>query len=135
MFISDGIFLLFILYLTNVWTLKPGFSITAFFYFSLGAYEAIKGNNIIVRSKQCIYLAFPISTFLLVFYLILYGSGIIWGTFVSRLYIIMFIPVLFAGLCADVGVSAYAGAISVPYATVGASVNTCGIYGSVYSMS
>lgn len=47
------ILFLFIAYVSRIWTLTPGFHITAFFYFSTGAYFALNGLNIV--SYACKY--------------------------------------------------------------------------------
>lgn len=48
----SGLFLLFIAYETRLWTQLPGFSITALFYFTLGAYFGIYEKNIVQFSYK-----------------------------------------------------------------------------------
>lgn len=49
-----GLLLLFAAYYLQIWIPLPGFSVTAFFYFSLGAYFSIEGKSIIgfVRANR-----------------------------------------------------------------------------------
>lgn len=60
-----GILLLFLAYISRIWTLLPGFSITAFFFYSLGAYFALNGMNIVSFVKRFKNLILPLAIFLL----------------------------------------------------------------------
>ena len=52
--------ILFVAYISRIWTLLPGFSITAFFYFSTGAYFALNKMNIIQFVEKYKLLFVPI---------------------------------------------------------------------------
>lgn len=56
-----GILLLLVAYLTNIWISVPGFSIAAFFFFSLGAYFAINNMNIVLFSRMRWLIFIPLS--------------------------------------------------------------------------
>lgn len=56
-----GVLLLSIAYLTNIWISTPGFSIAAFFFFSLGAYFAINNINIVLFSRKRWLTFIPLS--------------------------------------------------------------------------
>lgn len=47
-----GILFLFLAYVSRIWTLIPGFSITACFFYSLGAYFALNGINFVSFVKR-----------------------------------------------------------------------------------
>ena len=81
---------------TDIWTHKPGLSISAFFYFRLGAFEAINEHNLVVKSKQLARTAVPICAILFLLCIVLHNPDMIWGAIVKRLFIIIFIPVLFS---------------------------------------
>jgi len=59
-----GVLLLFAAYVTRIWILTPGFSITAFFYFTLGAYFAINGKNMVVFARHYCFVFIPVSLLL-----------------------------------------------------------------------
>lgn len=56
-----GILLLLVAYLTNIWISLPGFSIVAFFFFSLGSYFAINNMNIVLFSRMRWFIFIPLS--------------------------------------------------------------------------
>ena len=59
------IVVLFLAYVSRIWTLVPGFHITAFFYFTLGAYFALNGVNIIQFTNKYSIFFVPTSIVLL----------------------------------------------------------------------
>lgn len=61
-----AISILFVAYISRIWTLLPGFSITAFFYFSTGAYLALNKINIVQFVDKYKLLFVPICMILLV---------------------------------------------------------------------
>lgn len=74
-----GILFLFSAYISRIWTLLPGFSITAFFFYSLGAYFAINGINLISFVKRHHYIIIPIAILLLCACTIYDGTNTIIG--------------------------------------------------------
>ena len=66
---KSGLFIisiLFVAYISRIWTLLPGFHITAFFYFSTGAYFALNKINVIQFVDKYKLLFIPICIILLV---------------------------------------------------------------------
>lgn len=61
-----GIILLGLLYITNISPTVPGFGITAFFFFSLGAYFSLNKRNLIVFSRQAWLIFLTLSLILFV---------------------------------------------------------------------
>lgn len=59
-----GILVLFLAYISRIWPLIPGFSITAFFYYSLGAYFALNGKSFVGLVKRYRYFVLPIAIIL-----------------------------------------------------------------------
>ena len=60
---KSGLFIisiLFVAYISRIWTLLPGFHITAFFYFSTGAYFALNKINVIQFVDKYKLLFIPI---------------------------------------------------------------------------
>lgn len=60
------IVILFLAYISRIWTLLPGFSITAFFFFSLGAYFALNQLNIVAFATKYNKVFIPINIILLI---------------------------------------------------------------------
>lgn len=60
-----GIALLFLAYVSKVWISVPGFTIAAVFFFSLGAYLAVNGLNIVTIVKKSKYVHLPLTLILL----------------------------------------------------------------------
>lgn len=71
-----GILILFLAYISKIWILLPGFSITAFFFFSLGSYFALNKINIVTFSKRFKNI-FIISSFILLCICTAYDGSII----------------------------------------------------------
>lgn len=69
------VLVLFIAYISRVWTLVPGFNVTAFFYFSTGAYFALNELDIVSFARKFKYLFLPLSTMLLVITIIYDGPN------------------------------------------------------------
>jgi len=66
-----GILLLATLYYTRIWPIIPGFSITTFFFFSLGAYFSIFSKNMVISlrtGKFCWYFLATVSMLLTTYY-------------------------------------------------------------------
>lgn len=68
-----AILVLFVAYVTRLWPLLSGFSITAFFYFSVGAYFAVYRINIIAFVRRFGFYSLPFS--LLLFFPSVYYNG------------------------------------------------------------
>jgi hypothetical protein len=68
-----GILIWLILYVSNVWITVPGLSITAIFYFSLGAYLAINRYNIVTLVHRYKYVTLPVT--ILLYFIVCYYDG------------------------------------------------------------
>lgn len=79
--------LLFIAYISRIWTLQPGFHITAFFFFSTGAYLALNKMNIVQFSNRYKLLFLPTCFVLLVAATIFDGANTIIGQNIYPFYI------------------------------------------------
>lgn len=60
-----GVLFLFLAYISRIWTQFPGFSITAFFFYSLGAYFALNGMNLVLFVKRFKNFILPLAILLL----------------------------------------------------------------------
>ena len=69
------ILLLFLAFISRIWTQIPGFQITAVFFYSLGAYFSIFKVNIIHVINKTKYYFLPTSLILLVFLTIFYNNN------------------------------------------------------------
>lgn len=58
-----GILLLFLAYMSNFWVTWHGFSILAYFYFTLGAFFALNGNNMVFFARKYKYVFFVLYIF------------------------------------------------------------------------
>ncbi len=79
-----GIAVLFLASVSKIWTLLPGFSITAFFYFSLGTYFALNDINIIQFVKK--YKTFIVLCTMVLLILFCYAYGTILGSRIEPFY-------------------------------------------------
>ena len=78
---------LFVAYISRIWTLLPGFHITAFFYFTTGAYFALNRINIVqfVNNYKKYYL--PVCAILLIITIIYDGTNTIIGQNIYPIFI------------------------------------------------
>ena len=90
-----GIIFLFTAYITRIWIALPGFSISAFFFFSLGAYFALNNQNIIIFSRQYSKLCTLLSIILFLSCVWYDGNHTIIGANIIPLYIVCTIFLLF----------------------------------------
>lgn len=79
--------ILFVAYISRIWTLLPGFHITAFFFFSTGAYFALNKMNIIQFADKYRLLFIPFCIILLVASTIYDGAN----TFIGQNIYLLFI--------------------------------------------
>ena len=78
--------ILFLAYISRIWTSMPGFHITAFFYFSTGAYFALNKINIIQFSKK--YKIFIPACLILLFVTTIYdGTNTVVGQNIYPLFV------------------------------------------------
>ena len=87
---KSGLFfisILFVAYISRIWTQLPGFHITAFFYFSTGAYFALNKINIIQFVDKYKLLIIPICILLLVAATIYDGSNTVIGQNIYPLFV------------------------------------------------
>lgn len=79
--------ILFIAYISRIWTLLPGFHIAAFFFFTIGAYFALNKINIVLFADKYKHLFIPLSTILLIIITIYDGANTIIGQNIYPLFI------------------------------------------------
>lgn len=91
-----GVFLLFVAYVTRVWILVPGFSITALFYFALGAYFAINNRNFVRISRKYSHITIPLSILLFILCVYYDGTRTIIGDNLMRFYVVTTVFVSFS---------------------------------------
>jgi surface polysaccharide O-acyltransferase-like enzyme len=87
---KSGLFIisiLFVAYISRIWTLLPGFHITAFFYFSTGAYFALNKINVIQFVDKYKLLFIPICIILLVATTIYDGANTVIGQNIYPLFV------------------------------------------------
>lgn len=81
------ILFLFIAYVSRIWTLTPGFHITAFFYFSTGAYFALNDLNIVSYACKYKFIFIPLSAILFIITIIYDGVSTVIGQNVHPLFV------------------------------------------------
>ena len=79
--------ILFVAYISRIWILLPGFNITAFFYFSTGAYFALNMINIIQFVDKYKLLFIPVCIILLVATIIYDGENTVIGQNIYPLFV------------------------------------------------
>lgn len=90
------ILILFLAYISRIWTLIPGLNITSCFFFSLGAYFALNNINITRFARQYYYIICPISIILLPVCVIYDGNNTIAGQNIYPFFIIATVFATFA---------------------------------------
>jgi len=86
-----GIILLGLLYYTGIWFSIPGFSITAVFFFSLGAYFSISNKNLIVELRRYKLFWYIITALTLVPSVYFNNDGLTTYNYYSSVFIIAMI--------------------------------------------
>ncbi len=81
--------ILFLAYISKIWPLIPGFNITAWFFFSTGAYFAMNRINIVEWAKKYSPIALPLGIILLVITTVFDGQQTKTGGLVLPFYICM----------------------------------------------
>lgn len=73
---KSGLFLIVLLlcYIFNVWIPLSGFSVTSYFFFSIGAFACIKNIDIIVFCRKIGWWIIPVTVILMLPSLLLYGE-------------------------------------------------------------
>ena len=79
--------ILFLAYISRIWILVPGFHITAFFYFTLGAYFALNGKNIVLFVERFKFVFIPVSIILLISTTIYDGANTVIGQNIYPLFV------------------------------------------------
>lgn len=95
------LFVLFVAYISRIWTLIPGFSITAFFYFTLGAYFALNRLDIVSFVNKYRHVFVSVSIILLIVTTIYDGLRTVVGQNVYPFFIFtgVFTAFYLASLC------------------------------------
>lgn len=83
----SALFILFIAYISRIWTQIPGFQITAFFYFTTGAYFALNNLNIVSFAKRFNYLFLPVCIICLFITTIYDGVNTVVGQFFCPFFV------------------------------------------------
>lgn len=79
--------ILFVAYISRIWPLLPGFHISAFFFFSTGAYFALNNINIVQLVKKYKTVFLPVSLILLIITTIFDGTNTVIGQNVFPLFL------------------------------------------------
>ena len=93
--------ILFLAYISRIWTLLPGFHVTAFFYFSTGAYFALNNINVIQLVKRFRNIFIPICFMLLIVTTVFDGTNTVIGQNIHPLFVCsgVFTAFYFAHMC------------------------------------
>lgn len=92
---------LFLAYISRIWTLLPGFHITAFFYFSTGAYFALNKINVVQFVQKYKIIFIPTCLTLLIFATVFDGANTVIGQNIHPLFVCTGVVAAFyvASLC------------------------------------
>lgn len=90
-----GILLLFLAYISRIWTTLPGFDISAFLFFSLGAYFALSGINVVQFANRYKWVHIPLTLVTLVLVTLYDGLCTIPGQRVAPFYAVSCVFTLF----------------------------------------
>ena len=81
-----GLLILGIAYYTRIWTIIPGFNVTAFFFFSIGAYLSINKKNLVIEFRRVKFPCYLLAGFTAFYATYLDGSE--YFKFIYPIYII-----------------------------------------------
>lgn len=87
------IFVLAFCYVSKIWFVIPGVSITAIFFFSLGAFFSIHGKNLVKEIKKIKFLSFALGILLLLITVLCDGNNTSTGFLIYPFFVIV-------GVCA-----------------------------------
>ena len=82
-----GLAFLFLAYISRIWVLTPGFSITAVFYISLGAWMGINRINVVELSKRWKHILIPASLILMAACVVFDGNSTLVGQQIHPLFV------------------------------------------------
>ena len=94
-----GVLLLGLAYVSGIWPVIPGLSITAVFFFGLGAYFSIQGKNVVTECRRVRWFSYVLAVLLLLPTIWFDGTNTIVGQRLYPFYII-------AGVCAAFNLAA-----------------------------
>lgn len=94
-----GIIALFVAYISRIWISIPGFDISAWFFFSVGAYFAINKINIIRWASKYAIIFVPLSIVLLSASVVYDGLSTVVGQNIIPLYVCVGVPSVFYLAC------------------------------------
>lgn len=89
------IVILFIAYISRIWTLIPGLHITACFFFSLGAFFSIKKVNVLSTIRKYRYVIIPLSIISLLITILYDGTNTEMGQNIYPFFIITTVLTIF----------------------------------------
>jgi hypothetical protein len=90
-----GMAILLIAYIFKIWFNLPGFSIDAFFYFTLGAYLSVNHQNIVAIAHRYRYFVIPMTLILFAFECYYDGISTPIGYYIAPIYCILGVFALF----------------------------------------
>ncbi len=95
------LFILFIAYISKVWVQLPGFQISTFFYFTLGAYFALNSINIVSFTNKYKLILIPTTILTLILAIICDGDSTVFGQTIYTFFVLagVFTAFYVASIC------------------------------------